>query len=36
MTEDIILALILFGVMGICGIVSLTSSRRGKTEGDIV
>jgi hypothetical protein len=36
MSEDIILALILFGVMGICGIVSLTSSRREKTEEHIV
>ena len=36
MSEDIILALILFGVMGICGIVSLTSSRMEKTEEHIV
>lgn len=36
MSEDIILAIFLFGIMGICGVVSLTSSRREKTEEDIV
>ncbi len=36
MSEDIILALILFSIMGICGVVSLTSQRREKTEDDIV
>ena len=36
MSEDIILALILFGVMGVCGVVSLTSQRREKTEEHIV
>jgi len=36
MSMDIILALMLFGVIGCCGVVSLTSQRRQKPEEDIV
>ena len=36
MTEDIILALILFSIIGVCGVVSLTSRKRQKPEEDIV
>ena len=35
MTEDIILCILLFSIMGICGIVSLTSQPK-KTEEHIV
>ncbi len=35
MSEDIILGLILFGIMGVCGVISLTSQPK-KTEDDIV
>jgi hypothetical protein len=36
MTEDIILAMLLFGIVGVCGIISLTSHRKEKTEDHIV
>lgn len=36
MSEDIILGMLLFSIIGICGLVSLTSIKREKTEEDIV
>jgi len=36
MTEDIILAILLFGIVGVCGVISLTSPKREKTEDHIV
>ncbi len=36
MTEDIILCMLLFSIIGICGVVSLTSQKRQKPEEDIV
>jgi hypothetical protein len=36
MTEDIILAMILFGIVGVCGVISLTSVKKEKQEDHIV
>jgi hypothetical protein len=35
MSEDIILCMLLFSIIGICGVISLTSQPK-KTEDDIV
>jgi len=36
MTEDIILAMLLFGFVGVCGVISLVFPKREKTEDHIV
>jgi hypothetical protein len=36
MSEDIILAIFLFGIVGVCGIISLTSHKKEKPEDHIV
>ena len=36
MTEDIILGMLLFGLIGVCGIISVTSSKKEKPEDHIV
>ena len=36
MSEDIILGMLLFGIVGVCGIISLTSRRKEKPEDHIV
>lgn len=36
MTEDIILCMLLFSIVGFCAIISLTSQKRQKPEEDIV
>jgi hypothetical protein len=36
MSEDIILGMLLFGIVGVCGIISVTSHRKEKPEDHIV
>ena len=36
MTEDIILAMLLFGIVGVCGLISLVFPKIEKTEDHIV